>query len=119
MADCVESSMYFLKRDELYARDKVYELKYEPHNGLPKNNMITERREAIIIEDVRKKKDSLCFHQNGFEVLNIDCDLRPEDFDDQEKVVNCYMQTVAHKLKEKLGASRVQVIDYVVSISLL
>ncbi|KAL9607391.1 MAG: hypothetical protein Q9167_007693 [Letrouitia subvulpina] len=114
MAAHVLSSMWFLKPDSIYDTEKVYELKFDPPNRFPRTNMKIERQDSIEIEDIRGRQTDFSFARNGFEIINIDVDLSPEDFDDKELVVDHYLPKVAHTVKAKLAAARVQVLDYLI-----
>lgn len=113
MAENLISALWFLQRDSLYKTEKVYELKYDPPNGLPKTNMRLEQH-PVAIADIRKRQSEFSFSQNGFTIMTFNCSLSRDDFDDDEKVLSIYLPEAAHRAKLLLGADRVQVLDYVV-----
>ena len=117
MAGDVQTSLHFLEQDALYDTEKVYEMKYETPIGLPRSNMKIRRQGGIPIQDVRGREREMNFQNNGFCVLNIDCDLAIGDYDDETKLQNGYMRLAAHKVQQVLGATRVQIIDYTVCSS--
>ncbi|KAL8899114.1 MAG: hypothetical protein Q9207_006365, partial [Kuettlingeria erythrocarpa] len=95
----------------LYKTEKVYEMRYDPPNGLPRTNMKVEKQGPIFIEDIRGCQGEFSFLQNGFEIMDFVGDFKPEDFDDRGFVLGEYLPKVAHKVKSILGAARVQIVD--------
>jgi len=114
MAQNVQSSMYYLQRDRLYETEKVYELKYDPPEGYKKSNMLLQKCEDLLIEDIRGKEQDFSFEANGFTIMKVDCGMSVADFDDRQKIAEVYLGYIAHALQHLLGAARVQIFDYIV-----
>ncbi|MCJ1357709.1 MAG: hypothetical protein MMC33_007705 [Icmadophila ericetorum] len=111
---CLLTSICCLDRLELYRREKPYELRFYPPNGFPRKNLHISKYQGILVEDVRGRENSLSIDKNGFVVMKLDAAMNVEDFGDREAIISQYLPKVAEGLKESLGASRVQVHDYLV-----
>ena len=114
MSHDVCTGLYFLDRDSLYERERVYELDYDPGNGFPTTNMKLTKFDDLNIQDVRGRKDDLSFDAQGFAIMELDTTMSIEDFEDPNKVEEVYLKEVCEKLLRLLGASRVQVFDQLV-----
>ena len=57
----------------------------------------------------------LSFGKNGFIVMELDVPMDVADSDSREVIISRYLPEVAEGLKTRLGATRVQVHDYLVS----
>lgn len=106
--------MYVLPRNGLWEREKPYLLKFKPTVDFPKTNISMVKLDGIQIEDTRGKEHNLSLERNGFAIMNLDIAMSPELFDDHETVQSAFLPEAAEALKSFLGASRVQVFDYVV-----
>ena len=113
----VESSMYFLTRDELYDHEKPYQLKYAAGNGIPTTNLRLKKQEPIKITSIRGRQRQLTFERNGFTVLKLDKDIPYSEFSTAAGI-RLYLETVAEMLKTELGADKVQVYQYLVRFRL-
>lgn len=115
MAQTVTASMYFLSREALYEKEKPYYLDYYPPNNFPRSNAVLEKFDELQIEDIRDELEDLSLSENGFFLAQIDSALTYDDFDDNDKIAKVYLKEVADTLIQKLGASRVQIYDFIVS----
>ncbi|TAQ91340.1 hypothetical protein B7494_g309 [Chlorociboria aeruginascens] len=106
------TSICCLDRHELYQTEKPYELRFHPPGNFPRKNLHISEYHGIPVEDVRGREKSLSFSKNGFVVMELDDQMSPEDFNDAEAIKSQYLPKVAQELKIHLGASRVQVHDY-------
>ncbi|KAL8805665.1 MAG: hypothetical protein Q9182_001809 [Xanthomendoza sp. 2 TL-2023] len=109
----VETSMHFLRRDELYKSEKPYQLKYAAAEGIPITNFRLEKQEPIKINSLRGCEQYFSFDKNGFTVMKLDDDLPYDDFSNAAGVRR-YLEVVAASLQKLLGADKVQVFQYVV-----
>ncbi|KAL8811536.1 MAG: hypothetical protein Q9200_001728 [Gallowayella weberi] len=109
----VETSMHFLRRDELYNSEKPYQLKYAAAEGVPISNFRLEKKEPIKINSLRGCEKEFSFDKNGFTVMKIDEDIPYNDFSDGAGIRR-YLDVVAAGLQNLLGADKVQVYQYVV-----
>lgn len=114
MAQNVLTLMYFLQQDPLYAIEKPYALDYNPPPGFKRSNVSLEKCEKLKVEDIRGREDEFSFTDNGFMLMNVDVDMSPTDFNERDKVIQFYVPAIAHHVKEKLGASRVQIFEHIV-----
>ena len=105
--------MYFLKRDPLYFSEKVYEIRRKDlKTAVPITNADKERIEDIPINDMRGMSLSLAKH--GFCYANMEFDLQPEDFQKRSMVIDKYLPQLTQAVKTLLGASRIQIYDFIV-----
>jgi hypothetical protein len=109
----VDGNMYFLSRDEKYQEEKPYTLRYAPDDGFPQTNI--ERTEySIKLYNVRAEQD-LVYSRCGFQVANLQSQMKYEDYDDVNMVESIHQPEVAECVKRALKASSAEVLDYVVS----
>ena len=112
------TSICCLDRLDLYHKEKPYEMRFNPPGDFPRKNLHISKYCGIPVEDVRGREKELSIDKNGFAVMKLDVSMTLEDFDDKEIIKAHYLSRVAEGLKECLGASRVQVHDYLVITSL-
>jgi len=108
----VDGNMYFLSRDEKYREEKPYTLRYAPDDGFPQTNI--ERTEySIKFYNMRAQQD-LVYSRCGFQVANLQSQMKYEDYDDVKMVESIHQPEVAECVKGALKASSAEVLDYVV-----
>lgn len=66
---------------------------------------------------MRGHEEELSLEKNGSIVMELDAKMNVDEFGDREAIRQKYLPQVAEKLKERLGASRVQIHDYLVQKS--
>ncbi|EED16519.1 CmcJ-like methyltransferase, putative [Talaromyces stipitatus ATCC 10500] len=115
-ASHVSTSMYFLASNELFKSEKPYAFRFTlAEHGLPSSipqtNMKMERRDDIIIDDIRGNEKMYTLEKNGFEVITHTSQIAYEDYYEPEKVKS-YLQELEEVLKDRLKASHVQVFRY-------
>ena len=108
------TSICYLDKIELYQREKPYEMRFNPPGDSPRKNLQISKYENIPVEDVRGHEKDLSFSKTGFIVMELDVPMDMEDFDDREAIISQYLPRIAEGLKDRLGATRVQVHDYLV-----
>ncbi|KXS94833.1 hypothetical protein AC578_3668 [Pseudocercospora eumusae] len=119
MTNTITSRINFLARDPIYEHEKPYNLKFDPPKGQPYTNIKADTRDTCI-EDIRGREQNFRMETQGFAVLSLEDDgeegttMAYEDFDDRTKCQDVYCKQVAEGLKRMLGASRVQIFEYVV-----
>jgi hypothetical protein len=113
----VQSTIYFLARDDLYKEEKPYSLRYPTEDELPQTNFRLEKHENITIHDLRGRESSFSYKQNGFTVMHLDSQMTYEDFDNQEKIKSVFIREAGEMLRNVLGASIVQPIEHIVGQS--
>ena len=106
--------MNFLRRDDLYDKEKPFQLRYEAEKGTPTTNFRLEKQESVKISSIRGRERDLSFETNGFTVLKLDKEIPYDSFSNPEGIRG-YLDEVAQRLKLRLGATKVQVYQYVVS----
>lgn len=91
-------------------------MRFNPPGDFPRKNLEISKYENIPVEDVRGHEKDLSFGKNGFVVMELDVPMDVEDFSSKEAIISQYLPKVAEGVKERLGATRVQIHDYLVSI---
>lgn len=114
MSTIAISDLWFLERNVIYDTEKVYELKYDPPQGLPKSNMKLEKKPAISIQDIRGNERNYSFERNGFTIMNIGNNMAIDEYEDEGKLKENYFPKLAFAVRDLLKADRVQIFDYVV-----
>ena len=114
----VETSMHFLTRDDLYEREKPYQLRYDVEEGIPKTNLRHKKQELLKIQNIRGREEQFSFEKNGFTVLKLDEEVAYDDFS-QPEGIRRYLDIVAEQLRLKLDADTVQVYQFQVRLRLL
>jgi len=102
-----------LDRLDLYKEEKPYELRFQYPGNFPFTNMHISAPHNITVEDLRGQESELSIEKNGFVLMDLDVPLLPEDFSDSQLIESRYLPPLSEFLKKRLGASRVQVYDYV------
>ena len=105
-----KANMPFIRKNSLYSTEKAYNADVFTANISP-SNVKTEMIRDIQITDLRPHKDSFCFNQHGFEILNFTSSLDPADWSDQQKVESVYCRELGQMMKKHLGASAIQVFE--------
>jgi len=108
------TSVCCLDRLELYKKEKPYEMRFYPPGDFPRKNLQISKYHNIQVEDVRGREQELSLEKNGFVVMGLDTGMSAEDFSDRQSIRSRYLPKVAEGLRKCLGASRVQVHDYLV-----
>lgn len=111
---CVKTYVGCLDRLDIYKKEKPYELRFQYSGDFPFTNTQISAHHDIAVEDVRGHEKGLSLEKNGFAMMELDIPLLPNDFNDPQIVETKYLPPLSESLKELLGASRVQVYDYVV-----
>ncbi|KAJ6186406.1 hypothetical protein N7519_007707 [Penicillium mononematosum] len=106
------TSICCLDRLDLYRREKPYELRFDPPNEFPRKNLQISQHHDIRVEDIRNRKGDLSIEKNGFVVMDLEDIMSAEKFGHGDAVESRYLPQVAESLKERLGATRVQIHDY-------
>lgn len=101
----VNSTMWFLERDELYASVKPYTLAFTPDSDIPRDNIRREEKKKVIL-DIRARIDQLKFEHNGFTILELAEHPESAEWDDKKWVEKeCYPAVIAGVKKAFPGAS--------------
>jgi hypothetical protein len=110
----VFTSTFYMDREAKLEHEKPYELRFQPPKGYAAANTTWSKYSDIPVRDIRGHEEEFSISRNGFEVRNLETSLSYDDFDDTTKVEGKYLKEVAQLLKERLGAARVLVFDYMV-----
>jgi hypothetical protein len=110
MTGTIPGRLSFLAKDPLYRATKPYGLTYASAR-VPRSNVLRESHE-VAIHDLRQKESELTFEKNGIAVLDAQSTMSYEDFEDRDKVVNCFCTEVAAILLDYMAAEHVEIFDY-------
>ena len=113
-ANTVNTSMYFLKPQDLYSTEKPYSLRFVPPEGFARSNIALEKHEDLEIRDIRPHVNELLFQKHGFKIMPLETSLSYDDFDNEDKLVEVYLREVADKLRDELGAKHVHIFEHTV-----
>lgn len=115
----VNSSIFFLAKDDVYKKEKPYTLRYPSEDELPQTNFKLEKHDNITIHDLRGQESSFSYEKNGFTIMNLDSQMAYADFAVREKIRTVFLEEVGAMLQSEFGAAMVQPIEYVVSQRIL
>lgn len=99
------STLYYLTR----GAEKPAYYRTDPPPGVPRWNASNEPHE-VRIEDARGREAEFTLDRNGFALVKAPTAVK--DFYDPEEIKRVYYPEVERLLRDKLGASRVQVFDH-------
>lgn len=112
----IESHMYYLERLPLYDVEKPYSMRYMPEDGIPQSNY-TKIKCPITVQSMRGPGSGpFLIDECGFQVEKLHSGLSYDEFWDNQRVQQVYIEEVKQVLKKVLGAKYVHVLDYAVSV---
>jgi hypothetical protein len=91
--------------------EKPHTYTYDPPNGMPKTNIVTESH-VVPIFDMRPLADGLTLDVQGF--VLVDAPTTMTDFYDEAQLQATYYQEAEDLVKQATGASRVVVFDHTI-----
>ena len=109
----IEADIHYLSRSDVYKSVKPYTLRYKPPGSLPITNVVREQK-ATMIRNMRQHPRTLQYDNCGFQFASLDTQMSWEDFSDVNKIGQVHRPEIEQCVKEKMQASSVQVLDYVV-----
>lgn len=113
----IVASLVHLRRDEIHKDVKPYRLQYDPEESLPRTNCANETRQGVLIRDVRNRLGDFSFDGNGFDILEIDSCLEPDDFYVYSRVQQVFYPEVEALLSAYFtGAQKVMVMEHQVHL---
>lgn len=110
----VEADIHYLSRCDLYKSVKPYTLRYKPPGALPISNVVRVQ-ETTTIHNMRQHLRTLQYDRCGFQVAELDTQMTLEDFSDVNKIEQVHRPEIEECVKDRMQASSVHVLDYVVS----
>jgi len=110
------ASFLYLEPDPKYVHEKPYKLRYDPGDGVPRTNVTNEKRNGVLIEDVRGQAEQP-FEEKGFTWKTVKSALSPEDFYNEQKVQNVYYPELRKLLQKLLKPSRIEFIEHRVRLA--
>ena len=108
----ITSRLYYLERDQLFKSEKPYAFKFPLKKApLPSKDIHHIPVDDVKITDIRDNEQAFTFGGQGFTVMRLECGLEYNDYHNDEKV-QPYFRAMEAKVKERLGASKVEVFRY-------
>jgi len=111
----VTSPINFITPQHSSSADKPYQLKYVAPIDFPSTNIVSKEHSQKL-EDVRGCEAEFSIAKNGFTLMRLEDGMAYDDYDHEEIIREVFYKRVADRLKELLGASRVQIFEHVVSV---
>jgi len=108
------TALYYLKDKPEYKVEKPFVFNM-PMGGIPgakQMNLEYERRDSVVLIDIRGREEQFKIDQYGFELVKHDTSFTYEDFDDELAIRSIYYQEIEELVKKKLGACKAKVFDH-------
>ena len=102
----------FLDRDERYAKEKPYALRYSPADDIPMDNIVKKVVNDVELYDIRNLPAPLSFDENGLTVRSIQSEMAYEDWFDGEMIKNIFFPELRKNLEGLFGTSNIQIFEY-------
>ncbi|KAF4992470.1 hypothetical protein FGRMN_7141 [Fusarium graminum] len=109
----IQSSMYYLDRTSLHDEEKPYSMRYLP-DEIPQSNYKKVNFPMTAKSMRNYDMDSFRLNQCGFQRIEIRTKLSYNDFWNNQRVQEVYIEEVKDALKKELNAQHVHVLDYAV-----
>ncbi|KAJ9133114.1 hypothetical protein NKR19_g9178 [Coniochaeta hoffmannii] len=106
--------MRFLKPKSWDPGEKLYELEYNPSDGLAERNYDTHQIYDIPIHDLRPLKGKLSLDREGFVILDLPSSMKYEDYLDETKLKSVFAEELRQCLLNTLGARAVFIHECVI-----
>jgi hypothetical protein len=110
----VTASFLYLQRDAIHRQEKPYKLRYDPGEGISRTNIKNEKREGVVITDIRGNEEAN-FDKRGYTWMRLESALSPEQFYDKDAVRQTYYAELRNLLHQLLKPSRVEILEHTVS----
>jgi len=111
----VVANLSFLQWQDLYKKEKPYEIYIDLPEGYPEvtqNNLVFEPV-ATVIKDVRGHENSFKLETQGFQFEEFSTKLQDADLDDRQRVESVYLPEVEQLLKKQYAdAHRIFIFDW-------
>lgn len=105
----------FLKPSEVYQREKLYTLNYNPgDSGIARSNIDLDERSRIPVTNLRDLHQPLLWEGSGIGLRTILPVLSEEDFRDNTKIVDRYYPEIKRVLGKMLKPSKIVVLEHTV-----
>jgi hypothetical protein len=108
----IETEFWFLERTERHDEEKPYKLRYDPGPDTSRTNCTNIRVEGISVSNIRGREHKFTMETEGFAIAQLDSKLKPEEFDDDDKVKEIYYAELRELLGKKFGAKRVEILEH-------
>ncbi|KAL6691219.1 hypothetical protein J3F84DRAFT_397748 [Trichoderma pleuroticola] len=106
--------MYYLDRSPLYDTEKPYSMRYLPEEDIPQSNYVKVKHPISVMSMRAPGAGPFLIDECGFQLIELHSSLTYDEFWDNERVQNVYIEEVKETLKRELGAKHVHVLDYAV-----
>jgi hypothetical protein len=108
----VETEFWFLQRADHHQEEKPYKLRYDPGDEIQRTNCTNESVDGIKVYNIRGGEHEFTIEKEGFAVVQLESKLTPEEFYDDDKVKMVYYEELKELLKNRSGATRVEVLEH-------
>jgi hypothetical protein len=108
--------MFYLDNAPLYDSEKPYTMRYMPEEGIPQTNFQKSEHPVSVRSMRAPNQGPFRFDECGFQLVELHSQMVYDDFWDNDKIQNIYIQEVRETIKKALGAKFVWVLDYAVSL---
>jgi hypothetical protein len=114
-ASTIQSTMFYLERKSLYDVEKPYSMRYQPDEAIPQSNY-QRIKHPLTIHSMRSPGTrSFQLNECGFQMIELNSKLTYNEYWDNTKAQQIYIEEVKAALKRELGGKYVHVLDYAVS----
>lgn len=119
MPQDVRTELHYLKPDPKWDIEKPYTLFADVSNiaGASPTNIIKQAAKDVLVHDVRSNPEVLSLQNDGFEVVPLALECKPEDFLDENWVQSVYYPFACEMVKKKTGAREVRAYQHKVRTS--
>lgn len=108
------TEVYYIVKDPKHETEKPYSLYYEPDDGIPRTNVSNEAR-IIKVVNARNMGRNITFEEFGFAALSLKSVLSPDDFYQQDRVINVYYDECRDLLRSLFSdAAKIEILEHVV-----
>jgi hypothetical protein len=112
----VRSEIHFLNHDDIFKEEKPFAFRYDVDREATAQTNMTMKPRGVDLYDFRGREKSFTLEKNGFEVLDVGDQVSYEGFHDKDMVGN-YFEILRKLLAARLGARKVEVFRYGVSLT--
>ncbi|KAH6714419.1 hypothetical protein BKA61DRAFT_481491 [Leptodontidium sp. MPI-SDFR-AT-0119] len=110
MTAAISTSFLFLQRDPKWNEEKPYHVLFDPPEGLQKSNLNLQQVNDINVHNIRERDSPPTIEKKAFTLIKMDPrSLRPDEFDDNEKVAKSFLPRAARARQPSRGSG----IDYI------
>ncbi|KAI4595982.1 hypothetical protein KJ359_006274 [Pestalotiopsis sp. 9143b] len=108
----IATELSYLKMDPIHQHEKPYSVNYDTNGLLPKTNTFADPH-PVVIQNFRTVKSPRTFDEFGFCVKTLPSALGRRDFDDPDKVEECFYPEVKQMLEQMFPqAAAIEILEH-------